>query len=60
MLVFRPYASVEILDKELERQEKLGVIEKTDKSQWAASTVYAKKKKKKESVLIIRLDLMIV
>ena len=36
--------SVEIIDKELERLEKLGVIEKTDYSPWAAPTVYVKKK----------------
>ena len=49
MLVFRPkrsvpYASVEIIDKELGRLEKLGVIEKTDNSPWAVPTVYEKKK----------------
>ena len=51
ILVFRlkwtvPYSSVEIIDKELERLEKLGVIEKTDCSSciWAAPVVYVKKK----------------
>ena len=49
MPVFRPkrpvpYASLEIIDKELGRLEKLGVIEKTDYSPWAAPTVYVKKK----------------
>ena len=48
MPVFRskipvPYASVEIIDKELERLEKLCVIEKTDYSPWAAPVVYVKK-----------------
>ena len=37
--------SVEIIDKELGRLEKLGVIEKNDCSLWAAPTVYIKKKK---------------
>ena len=64
MSVFRPkkpvpYASVEIIDKELGRQEKLGVIEKIDYSPWAAPVVY-EKKKKLESVQIIQLDLMSV
>ena len=40
-----PYVSVETIDKELERLEKLGVIEKTAYSQWAAPTVYVKKKR---------------
>ena len=49
MPVFRtkrpvPYASVEIIDKKLGRLEKLGVIEKTDYSPWAAPTIYVKKK----------------
>ena len=39
------YASVEIIDKELGRLEKLGVKEKTDNSLWAAPTVRVKKKK---------------
>ena len=48
MPVFRlkspvPYALVEIIDKELGRLEKLGVIEKNDYSPWAAPTVYVKK-----------------
>ena len=53
-----PYTSVEIIDKELGRLEKLGVIEKTDNSPWAAPTVYVKKKKL-ESAQIIQPDLMI-
>ena len=40
-----PYVSVEIIDKELGRLEKLGVIEKTDSSPWAAPTIHVKKKK---------------
>ena len=56
-----PYASVDIIDKELGRLEKLGVIEKTDNSPWATPTVYIKKKMiKLESVLIIQPDLLIV
>ena len=52
MSVFRskravPYTSVEIIDKELKRLEKLGVIEKTYYSPWAALTVYVKKKNNK-------------
>ena len=52
MPVFRskipvPFASVEIIDKELGRLEKLGVIEKTDNSPWAAPTIYEKKKNNK-------------
>ena len=52
MPVFRqkrgvPYASVKIIDKELERQEKLGVIEKIDYIPWAAPTVYVKKENNK-------------
>ena len=39
--------SVEIIDKEFGRLEKLGVIEKTDYSPWAAPTVYIKKKNNK-------------
>ena len=39
-----PYASIEIIDKKLERLEKLGVIEKTDYSSWATPIVYVKKK----------------
>ena len=39
-----PYTSVEIINKELKRLEKLGVIEKTDYSPWAAPTAYVKKK----------------
>ena len=42
-----PYASFEIIDNELERLEKLGVIEKIDYSSWAAPTVYVKKKDNK-------------
>ena len=52
------YASVEIIDKELFRLEKLDVIEKTDDSPWAAPVVYVKKKK--ESAQIIQPDLMVV
>ena len=40
-----PYASVEIIDKELERLEKLGVIEKKLLHPRAAPVVYVKKKK---------------
>ena len=52
MPVFRlkrpvPYASFEIIDKELGRLEKLGVTETTDYSPWAAPTVYVKKKNDK-------------
>ena len=47
------------MDKELKRLEKLGVIEKTNNSPWAAPTVYLKKKKL-ESAQIIPPDLMIV
>ena len=48
MPVFRPKravpsVSVEIGDKELERLEKLGIIEKTDYCPWAAPAVYVKK-----------------
>ena len=39
-----PYAAVEIIDKELGRLEKLGVIQKTDYRPWAAPTVFVKKK----------------
>ena len=52
-----PYASAEIIDEELRRLEKLGVIEKTGYSLWVASTVCLKKKK---SAQIIQPDLMIV
>ena len=56
-----PYASVDIIDKELGRLEKLGVIEKTDYSPWAAPTVYVEKKIiKLQSAQIIQPDLMIV
>ena len=62
MPVFRskwlvPSVSVKIIDKELGRLEKLGVIEKT--RPWAAPTVYVKKKKL-QSAKIIQPDLMIV
>ena len=40
-----PYTLVKIIDKELGKLEKLGVIEKTDYSPLEASTVYVKKKK---------------
>ena len=48
MPIFRPkrqipYALVDIIDKELGRLEKLGVIEKTDYSPSAALTVCGKK-----------------
>ena len=36
---------IEIIDKELEKQEILGIIEKTDYSPLAAPTIYIKKKK---------------
>ena len=52
MSVFRS----KIFDKELGRQEKLGVVEKTDYSPWAAPTVYVKEKIKLESAQIIQLD----
>ena len=55
-----PYVLVKIIDKELERLEKLGIIEKTDYNPWAALNVYVKKKKKFESAQIIQPDLMIV
>ena len=56
-----PYVSVEIIDKELERLKKTGVIEKTDYSPWPAPAVYVKKKIiKLESAQIIQPELMIV
>ena len=60
MPVFRPkrpvpYASVEIIEKELGRLEKLGVIEKADYSPWAAPAIYVKKKEL-VSAQIIQLD----
>ena len=56
-----PRGSVEIIDKELGRLEKLGVIEKTDYHSWAAPTVYVEKKIiKLESAHIIQPNLMIV
>ena len=52
MPVFRskkpvPYVLVEIIDKELGRLEKLGVIEKTDYSPCVAPVVYVKKNNNK-------------
>ena len=41
-----PYVSIEIIGKELERLEKLGVIEKPDYSPWAALVVSIKKNTK--------------
>ena len=66
MPVFRrkrlvPYASVEIIDKELGRLEKLGVIEKNLSQPVGSSSCMCKEKKKKlESAQIIQPDLMIV
>ena len=51
-----PFTVLAIIDNELEWLEKLGVIEKTDYSPWANSTVYVKKKKKIRVVEIFRQD----
>ncbi len=40
-----PFASLEVINKELERLEKVGVIEKVDYSDWALPTVNVKEKK---------------
>ena len=42
-----PFAALANIEKELERLEKLGVIEKNDYSPWASPTGYVKKKSKK-------------
>eukprot|EP00106_Octopus_bimaculoides_P001362 XP_014768804.1 PREDICTED: uncharacterized protein K02A2.6-like [Octopus bimaculoides] len=41
------FAAIEQVNKELERLESLGIIEKTDHSDWAASTAYVKMKSNK-------------
>ena len=41
-----PFAVIVNIDKEIERLENLGVIEKTDYSPWASRTVYIEKKNK--------------
>lgn len=50
-----PFSSLEMIDKELQRLEEIGVIKKVDYSEWASPTVSVKKKnKKKEYVLIFQ------
>ena len=40
-----PLSSLEVIDKELKRLVKLGVIKKVDYSEWASPTMYVKKEK---------------
>ena len=44
-----PFSSLEVINKELERLEKVGVIENVDYSDMASPTAYVKKKKKKKN-----------
>lgn len=39
-----PFAALEQINKELDRLEQAGILSKTDFSEWAAPTVYVKKK----------------
>ena len=41
-----PFASIEKIDKELDRLEKTGILTQVNYSEWAAPTVYVKKKSK--------------
>lgn len=41
-----PFASVEKIDKELDRLVKTGILSKIEFSKWAVPTVYVKKKSK--------------
>ena len=41
-----PFASLEQINEELDRQVKTGVLSKLEYSEWAAPTVYVKKKSK--------------
>ena len=42
-----PFTTLDSVNQELERSEKMGVISKVDYSDWATPTVYVKKKNKK-------------
>ena len=46
-----PFSSLEVINKELERLEKVGVIEKVNYSDCASLTVYMKKKKKSVPII---------
>ena len=42
-----PFSSMDAIEKELERLQEMGVIEKVDHTDWASPTVYVKKKNHK-------------
>ena len=50
-----PFAAQEIIEKELDHLEKIGVLNKTDYSVWASPTVYVKKKRTKFLFVLITL-----
>jgi hypothetical protein len=47
-----PFSSIDIIEKELERLQALGVIEKVEHTDWASPTVYVKKKNDKIRICV--------